>query len=100
VLGADTDRLLLGVAVFLLALLTVRTSVMLNYINYDLAKEFLVYAHGAPDAKVGLSQIEEGFLAGEPVRRRTWRLGYGEGPVRGPSPGTFIPEYSKIIIRG
>ncbi len=58
-LGADTERLLLGVAVLLLALLTVRTSVMLNYINYDLAKEFLVYAHGAPDAKVALSQIEE-----------------------------------------
>ncbi len=58
-LHGNENRLLLGVVVLFLALLTVRTSVMLNYINYDLAKEFLVYAHGAPDAKVALSQIEE-----------------------------------------
>ncbi len=42
-----------------LALLTLRTSVMLNFINYDLATEFLVYAHGTPDIKIALRQIEE-----------------------------------------
>ncbi len=42
-----------------LGLLTVRTMVMLNYINHDMATEFLVYAHGTPDIKVALAQIEE-----------------------------------------
>ncbi len=58
-LGEEADRLVLAVVVLSLALLTVRTGVMLNYINYDLAKEFLVYAHGAPDVKVALRQIED-----------------------------------------
>ncbi len=48
---------LLGVLV--LSLLTVRTMVQANYINYDLATEFLVYAHGTPDIKVALRQIED-----------------------------------------
>ena len=42
-----------------LALLTVRTMVMLNFVNHDLATEFMVYAHGAPDIKVALRQIDE-----------------------------------------
>lgn len=43
----------------LLALVTLRTMSMFNYVNYDLAKEFLVYAHGAPDVKIALDQIED-----------------------------------------
>ncbi len=43
----------------ILSLLTVRTMVTLNYYNYDLAKEYLVYAHAAPDVKVALEQIRE-----------------------------------------
>ena len=35
----------------LLALLTVRTSIMANYINYDLTTEYIDYAHGAPGVK-------------------------------------------------
>lgn len=43
----------------LLALVTVRTMVTFNYINYDLAKEFMVYAHGTPDIKVALARVDE-----------------------------------------
>ncbi len=45
--------------VFLLALCTVRTMTTFNYINYDLAREFMVYAHSTPDVKVALGQIDE-----------------------------------------
>ncbi|MFN8378765.1 MAG: TIGR03663 family protein [Anaerolineae bacterium] len=49
-----------GVAVFsLLAVLTARTAFMAAYINYDLATEYLVYAHAAPGVKLMMSQIEE-----------------------------------------
>lgn len=42
----------------LLLLVTVRFSYMLNYVNYDLATEYLVYAHGAPDIKRALNEID------------------------------------------
>lgn len=49
-----------GVAVFsLLAVLTARTAWMAAYINYDLATEYLVYAHAAPGIKLMMQQIEE-----------------------------------------
>lgn len=58
----DLDRALrlatLTLAVCL-AVLTLRTMVMLNFINHDLATEFLVYAHATPDVKVALRQIED-----------------------------------------
>jgi predicted membrane-bound mannosyltransferase/sugar lactone lactonase YvrE len=43
----------------LLAVLTFHSSVLANYIHYDEATEFLVYAHSGPGVKVALSQIEE-----------------------------------------
>lgn len=43
----------------LLALLTARTAFIAAYINYDMAKEYLVYAHSAPGDKIALAQIEE-----------------------------------------
>lgn len=46
-------------AAALLAALTVRTSMQLNFINYGLAKEFMVYAHATPDVKTALQQIED-----------------------------------------
>ncbi len=52
-------RLMLLTLVIFLSVLTVRTMVMLNFINYDLATEFLVYAHATPDVKVALRQIED-----------------------------------------
>lgn len=45
-----------GVA--LLFLLTVRFSYMLTYINYDMATEYLVYAHASPDIKRALAEID------------------------------------------
>ena len=49
-----------GIAVLaLLFLVTVRTSFRAAYVNYDNAKEFLVYAHGAAGPKLALQEIEE-----------------------------------------
>ncbi len=61
----------------MLALFTIRTSVMLNYQNYDLATELLVYAHGTPDIKIALNQIEElsWRLTGSPY---DIKVAYGE----------------------
>ncbi len=52
-------RLLTLTLVILLVTLTVRTMVMANFINAELAKEYLVYAHATPDVKVVLHQIED-----------------------------------------
>lgn len=51
----------LGMAVvfILLALLTTRHAYMASYINYDNAKEYLVYAHAARGPKDILEQVEE-----------------------------------------
>ncbi len=43
----------------LLALQTARTSFRANYINYNDATEYLVYAHGAGGVKEVLAQVEE-----------------------------------------
>ena len=48
-----------GVLVLGLTLWTVRVSWMLNYINYDLVNEMLVYAHGTPDIKFVMNEIEQ-----------------------------------------
>ena len=55
-------RTLRGLAIFgliVLAALTVRTGLMLNFEYAGLAKEFLVYAHGTPDIKTALDQIRD-----------------------------------------
>lgn len=43
----------------LLMVLTIRTSVRANYINYDTGLEYLVYAHSAEGSKDILAQVEE-----------------------------------------
>ncbi len=43
----------------IMAILTARAAYMASFINYDLAKEYLVYAHAAPGPKQVLAQIEE-----------------------------------------
>jgi sugar lactone lactonase YvrE len=43
----------------LLAVLTARAAFTASYINYDLAKEYLVYAHSAPGDKIALQQITD-----------------------------------------
>ncbi|HOT93424.1 MAG TPA: TIGR03663 family protein [Anaerolineae bacterium] len=42
-----------------LALLTLRDMARVNFVTYDLATEMLVYAHGTPDIKIALRQIED-----------------------------------------
>lgn len=49
--------LIVGFAAVLL-IFTVRASFMLTYINYDMATEYLVYAHGGPDIKRALAEID------------------------------------------
>jgi sugar lactone lactonase YvrE/4-amino-4-deoxy-L-arabinose transferase-like glycosyltransferase len=43
----------------LLAVLTARAAFTASYINYDTAKEYLVYAHCAPGDKIALQQITD-----------------------------------------
>ena len=45
--------------VALLVVLTISVSYRFNFINYDDATEPMVYAHGTPDIKLALGQIEE-----------------------------------------
>ncbi|MFW5696175.1 MAG: flippase activity-associated protein Agl23 [Phototrophicaceae bacterium] len=53
-------RQMIAVAVFVvLAVLTFRVAWMANFINYDLATEFLVYAHGAPANKDVTDQLRD-----------------------------------------
>ncbi len=42
-----------------LALLTARDMMRLNFVTYDLATEMMVYAHGTPDIKVALRQVQD-----------------------------------------
>jgi predicted membrane-bound mannosyltransferase len=60
-LPQDGQILQIGLVVFFafLALLTTRTAIMANYINYDNATEYLVYAHAARGPKDVLEQVEE-----------------------------------------
>ena len=51
---------LVGVAILAgLAILTARAAYVASYINYDTAKEYLVYAHSARGPKDILAQVEE-----------------------------------------
>lgn len=53
-------RIMLGVVTFIfLSFLTFRSAWMASFINYDLATEFLVYAHGAPANKQVMEEIQE-----------------------------------------
>jgi len=57
--GISALRLLSLGIVAVMFLLTVRFSYMLTYINYDLVTEYLVYAHGSPDIKRALGEIDQ-----------------------------------------
>lgn len=58
-IGWPSALRLLGLGVLmLLFLLTVRTSYRLTFINYDMATEYLVYAHASPDIKLALNEID------------------------------------------
>ena len=53
------SKFVLIIFVALLSLVTMRTTYRANFILYDTAKEFLVYAHAARDPKDVLEQVEE-----------------------------------------
>ncbi len=42
-----------------LSVMTIRAAWMASYINYDTAKEHMVYAHGGPGTRLVMEQIEE-----------------------------------------
>ena len=46
-------------ALGVLVILTVRTAWAFAYVNFDNASEFLVYAHGSPEVRVVMEQIED-----------------------------------------
>ena len=52
-------RTALITALFILTLLTIRFAWLLSFVNYDYVNEVLVYAHGGPDVKLVLNQIDE-----------------------------------------
>ena len=55
----QVGKFLLILFVTILSFITIRTAYRANFILYDTAKEFLVYAHAARDPKDALEQIEE-----------------------------------------
>jgi sugar lactone lactonase YvrE len=57
--GGDIGRVLTLALLGLLAVLTVRASLRASFINYDNAKEFLVYAHSAGAVKDVIRQARE-----------------------------------------
>lgn len=58
--GWSELRYMFGVAVFItLAFLTFRSAWMAAFINYDTAKEFLVYAHAGPSNKMVEQMLED-----------------------------------------
>ncbi len=52
-------RALSALALVLLAGLTVRTAWLFAYVNYDYAREFMVYAHGATGVRQVMDQVED-----------------------------------------
>jgi len=52
-------RMALLTALFILTLLTIRFAWLFSFVNYDYVNEVLVYAHGGPDVKLALNQIDE-----------------------------------------
>ncbi|MGB5047772.1 MAG: flippase activity-associated protein Agl23, partial [Caldilineaceae bacterium] len=62
--------------VAILTLLTIRFSYMLTYVNYDMATEYLVYAHAGPDVKRALAEIDE--ISMRTVGERDIRVAYDD----------------------
>ena len=60
----------------ILVLLTIRFSYMLTYVNYDMATEYLVYAHAGPDVKRALAEIDTISL--RTVGERDIRVAYDD----------------------
>ncbi|MEI8192150.1 MAG: hypothetical protein WCI75_20785, partial [candidate division NC10 bacterium] len=68
-----------GVVILGLTMWTVRVTWMLSYINYDLASEMLVYAHGTPDVKYVLNEIE--ILSRQTVGDKQIKVAYDDEAI-------------------
>lgn len=113
------SQLTSALILFVLLILTVRASYRANYINYDSAKEYLVYAHAASGPKEILKQVEE--ISERVSSGKALRIGYdnsslypywwylrdytnldyfADQPTKGVRDDTIIlvgnPNYSKI----
>jgi uncharacterized protein (TIGR03663 family) len=55
----EVGRYAIVIVFAFLCLLTVRAAYRASYINYDTAKEYIVYAHGGPGTKEVMDQIED-----------------------------------------
>ncbi|MCP4358841.1 MAG: hypothetical protein GY796_12550, partial [Chloroflexi bacterium] len=82
----------------ILSLLTIRFAYMASFPNADYAREFLVYAHGAPAAKsIVLDQVNE--LSQRLHGDNSIKVGYGGSGV--PWPFTwYMREYPNAIYYG
>jgi uncharacterized protein (TIGR03663 family) len=112
-LGATAfARVLIAVTLGVLTVLTIRTAWAFAYINYDSASEFLVYAHGSPDVRVVMQQVEEisqrtagdrsidvGFTA-DGSYPLMWYLRNYPNAVRLPNPPSRADLDKSIIIAG
>ena len=67
-------RLAALMGLLVLTVLTIRTGWIWNFINYDSALEFGVYAHGGPGLKIAMQQIEE--LSQRSSGGKTIRVGF------------------------
>ncbi len=59
----------------LMALLTIRFSWLAAFVNYDYVNEFMVYAHGTPDVKQVLNQIDD--ISRRTVGDKQIKVAYG-----------------------
>jgi predicted membrane-bound mannosyltransferase/DNA-binding beta-propeller fold protein YncE len=82
----------------ILSLLTIRSAYLATYPNGDYAREFLVYAHGAPAAKsIVLDQVSE--LSQRLYGDNSIRVAYGGSGV--PWPFTwYMREYPNAVYYG
>ena len=75
--GRERRRSVAALVLAVLAGLTMRTTVMLCFVNEGLPTEFLVYAHGTPDIKAMLDRVEDVSWATTGTKDEV-RVAYGE----------------------
>ena len=78
--GRHLRRQLIGPILYLvtltvLTILTMRFAWLSTFVNYDLVNEFLVYAHGAPDVKWMLDEVDD--ISRRTVGDRQIKVAYG-----------------------
>ena len=72
---ATIGRILFIVAFSLMSVFTIRFAWLSTFVNFDYVNEFLVYAHGAPDVKWMLEQIDD--ISRRTVGDKQIKVAYG-----------------------